>query len=73
MELETASPEQQEQAAKGGETSPAKAPASTPRARRARKQVDFFTPDPIAADTDKLVVKEVSFGCFLDSGIGFVT
>ena len=73
MDLQTASPEQQEQAAKDGETSPAKASASTPRARRARKQVEFFTPDPIGADTDKLVVREVSSGCVQDSGIGFVT
>ena len=74
MDVEAASPAQHEKATEERGKSPAKAPASTPRARRARKQVDFFTPDPIgAADPDKLVVKEVSTGCFPDSGIRTVT
>lgn len=74
MDVEGASPAQHEKATEESGKSPAKAPASTPRARRARKQVDFFTPDPIgAADPDKLVVKEVSTGCFPDSGIRVVT
>lgn len=74
MDVEAASPAQDEKPLKEVGKSPANAPTSTPRARRARKQAEFFTPDPIgAAVPDKLVVKEVSTGCFPDSGIRVVT
>ena len=44
----------------------AEAPASASRARRNRKQVEFFSPDPIGSENEKLVVKEVCTRCVKD-------
>ncbi|KAK9859358.1 hypothetical protein WJX84_002597 [Apatococcus fuscideae] len=59
MEVDPASPaKEQDETKESQKAGASKTPGSTPRARRNRKQVEFFSPDPIGPDNEKLVVKE---------------